>query len=257
LKVYTYLFNVITFRLEYAIQVGTNTEILRITSGLVKFKVRPLSPGDSHFGKTSCSPFFKPAFNGLDNPSISGYPDKYTDCCHINSRTGFIPSNTPKLPPPPAQIKCSKTTGLHCSHICVPYQQDKPFSPEPPCIRLDVSSIRPLSSSDPNGNCLLVTIRRDGVNCNPDDFAQKSPKSYALQAVSEDGYPVGGFPKLPTAASGGGKSADYNALEKICTHNHNAKYDEFFDAADTIRTSKTCPKDHLTYTLNVSLVFRS
>jgi len=78
----------------------------------------------------------------------------------------------------------------------------------------------------------------------------KSPKSYALQAVGEDVYPIGGFPRI-TASAGGGKSGDYNAMETIC--NHDSKYVETLDAKDTIRTPKKCPKDGLGSNLHVSV----
>jgi len=237
--------------LEYTIEDGSGkTEISRVTSGLVSFIAKPFDVKNTNFGKTSCFPDPKTPYDSKDNPSISGYPDKSLDCCHVDPV--YLPPYTPPLPPPPVPVKCSGTSGLHCSHICKPFQQDQPVSTKPPCVQLDVMGITPPTAAQAKtyGKCLIVTISTiTGPACDHHRFRHTS---FALVAVAPDGYYHGGFPRLPPVPPGKPNN-DRFAMETLCTHGTGK--DKFFDYDDSTRTSEKCPKDSLFYTLqDVSLL---
>jgi len=131
---------------------------------------------------------------------------------------------------------------LHCSQICKPYQQDEAISTEPPCIQLDVNNIRPIANTNARGKCLIVTISRDPTKCSLNTFVTKSPKSYALQAVARDGYPVGGFYVINLdrdLADQGLTDTEYNRLEAVCIHDTDEV--KRYNTEETKRTVEKCP----------------
>jgi len=236
--------------LEYTLDDGTGTgttEVARVASGLVNFIVKPFAKDESNYGKKSCSPSPTTPFVDKDNPSLSGgYPDKFAECCHVSP--GYLPTGTPKLPPPPA--KCSGTPGRHCSQICKPYQQDKPVSKDPPCVQLDVMGIIPKDDVEAMSiaKCFIVTISRDPAPvC--DSTRHKPITSYVLQFIAADGFYWGGFPDLP-AVEAGKSQTDQNAMETLCTHTGKAK---LYDTKDTSRTTEFCPKDNPFFIARVSV----
>jgi len=229
---------------------GTS-EIGWVTSGSVTFKFPSLSPGETNYGKKSCFQDPNDPFVPKDNPSTTDHPNIRSRCCNVDPK--YLPPGTPRLPvpgpppgPPPAPATCDPK--LHCSHMCKAYQQGKTVSKQTPCLQLDVSSILPRNNLDLNGKCLIVTISRDPTKCEIDAFVKVSPRSYALQAVAEDGFPIGGFPKLP--ASSGSSKSDYNSMETICTHDSDSV--KVFDTVDTTRVPVECPKAGLNSGLHVS-----